>query len=94
MSTVLITREEARKQVFNKVKNWEGSECSNFILALEALGLIKFKENENENENVLIEARKLSAEYVEFDFNHPANTISRMSRIIGRLLEIIEGLKK
>lgn len=45
-------------------------------------------------ENVLIEARKLSTEYVKFDFNHPANTISRMSRIIGRLLEIIERHEK
>lgn len=89
-----LTREEARKQVFNKVKNWEGFECSNFVLALEALGLIKFKENENENENIIAEARRLSYEYIEYDHKNPANRISQMSRIIGRLLEIIEGHKK
>jgi hypothetical protein len=38
-----MTREEARKIVFDKCRNLEGRECQGFVDALEALGLIKFE---------------------------------------------------
>lgn len=67
-----------------------------FIKGLEALGLLKFEKEQSEfinDDNIIKAAKTFSAEYVEYDYVNPANTISQMSRIIGKLLEIIKKLK-
>jgi len=41
-----MTREDARKIIFENMKSLEGSECQGLVDAIEALGLIKFDKDE------------------------------------------------
>lgn len=82
-----MTREEARKIVFDKCRQLEGKECEAFVEVLEALGLIKFDKIE-----LVSSIRPVQWGCLKRDFDKVANDILT-SRNPDVLREAIRNFK-